>query len=170
VSAPVQVPATTRLVRPEVELIPPLSDQFWVYGGDDVIDRARRWALASRALLVRGVPACAHGTYLMPCPAACERFSWSDHSNLWVEPGIDSEPRPFILAHPYADAVPEDAEPYALAHGLRVESRSWDDWYHDGALPIRFHQGSANVVWPLEALCTLLLATQPVTWPEEEDA
>lgn len=164
-----QLTATTRLVRPEVELIPPLSEDFCVYGGEDTIERARRWALAYQVLLVRGVPPCAHGLCLMQCPAPCDAYRWADHANLWVRVGIDDVPHPFILAHPYADEVPEDAEQYAAAHGLRVDSRSWDNWYHANALPVRLDQNDRNVVWPLEALCTMLLATQPIEWPEFQE-
>ena len=167
-----QYDATTRVIRPEVELIPPLSDSFAVYGGEGTTERARQWALDNRYLLVSGVDACAHGLYLMSCPCtgACNNTGWADHINLWIGAGF-GRPEPFLLSAPYADEVPPEVYPYAFAHGLEVEADvPGDDWYGHGTLPIRLMTGEANVVWPIELVATLLTATQPINWPDDQEA
>jgi len=174
-----QLLATTRAIRPVVELIPPLSDEFVVYGGADTIERARRWALDNRYLLVGGVPPCAHGLYLMSCPAggACMDRGWADHINLWIS--IYDRPTPFLLSAPYGYEAPSEADlrrtrefhQYAKAHGLCVDvDYDRDDWYGRGTLPIRLTVRNQSVVWPLEELAAILLATQPVGWSDEDPA
>lgn len=166
-----QYDATSRGLWPEVELVPPLSEGFSVYGGADTIERARQWALENRCCLIRGVPACAHGLYLMSCPdsGACSDLRWADHSNLWVPD--DEEPRPFLLAHPYSRRVPPEAKQYARAHGLDLSSCrtagckfECDCWYSENTLAIRLDV-RRNVLWPIERVIAALFATQPIEWP-----
>jgi hypothetical protein len=142
-------------IRPDLKLVPPFSSEFSVYGGQETTDRARAWATDWHYLLARGVPACAHGLYLMPCPgrSCVDIGEWADHGNLWVpdlpvardnvqewaheqlrdKPGDEPQPsglfrgfqRPFLLFAPYADEISDECRAYAKAHGLFVSSQPW---------------------------------------------
>lgn len=156
--------------RPRFELIPPHSDEFRVYGGDDVVERARAWALANRYLLARGVPACAHGFYMLSmCPHrdTCLQFEQFDHVSLWVPDSISQRNPPFLLSHPYADEIGDDTRFYAKAHGLVIDRFSDDNWYGTGTIPIRLSLPQNWPTWPLENAAMIMLTTQPVAWPEE---
>jgi hypothetical protein len=48
--------------RHDLRLIPPLSEDFSVYGGPDTIERAREWALKYRLCLRMA---------FLPAPTAC---------------------------------------------------------------------------------------------------
>src|SRR6266516_6508304 len=112
--------------RDDLKLIPPLAAEFWLYGGEDTVERARRWALDGHCVLAEGIPACAHGLYLMascPGPSGCRNhFPQLDHARIWIPapPGVDR--RPFILSHPYSSEIEAATQAYADAHGLDVES------------------------------------------------
>lgn len=169
-------------IRPSFELIPPMADEFTVYGDAGTVERARAWAIRWRYLLVDGLAECAHGLYLMGmCPTGlncCEVF---DHTNLWVpdrSPGIRDagngrtnppEP-PFILTHPYRREVPESAHTYARAHGLHVDSRpTMDGWYGYNSLPIRFTLPENWPMWPIEREVEPMFSARPVIWPDDEE-
>ena len=154
-----------------LELIPPLAAEFWVYGNEGTLERAREWALLHHYLLARGVPACAHGLYLLEdCPSDCASLPFLDHANLWVPYDPVAE-APFILSAPYVDEVGRDAHVYGRAHGIEVgESEHFgEDWYGYSTLPIRF-QARNNVLWPIVQKAIILTRTFPVTWPEPEEA
>lgn len=155
--------------RPLLEFIPPLSKDFVVYGGPDTVERARAWAVENRVLLVRGLPNCAHGFYMMAsCPrgSAChDMVHQFDHVNLWIHSELG---QPFLLFHPYSEKVDEATEMYARAHGLDITSYDFDGWYHERTIPIRMSVPSGWPVWPLEAAAHTMLITQPVSWPDEE--
>ena len=158
-------------LRANLELIPPLAAEFQVYGGKDTTNRAREWAIDGRYLLTAGVPHCAHGFYLMGmCPGQCYgKFRQLDHANLWVPANSDEyDRRPFLLSHPYSKELHEETTAYAEAHGLTVEvNRPEDRWYGPGTLSVRMSVGAMNwPLWPLERDAFVLLATQPVKWPD----
>jgi hypothetical protein len=173
----VQMP--TMSVRGELRLIPPLAEEFTVYGNAETVERARRWALGWHYLLAQGVPPCAHGLYLMDsCPGhACWDLPDLDHVNLWV-PGEIGDPirgRPFLLAHPYADEIGPETRAYAAAHGLHVEASdddvddpSRDNWYGGRTLPIRLAVWSSWPLWPIEAEAAAILTAYPQAWLGEE--
>ena len=155
--------------RARFELIPPNSDKFRVYGDDQVVERARAWALDRHYLLVDGLPVCAHGFHLMQlCPEdGCQnKFEQLDHARLWVPDPVRD--RPFLLAHPYADELDEKTELYAMAHGLYLETYPEDGWYGSGTIPVRLSLPSGWPVWSIERAAIVMLATQPVVWPEVE--
>lgn len=188
-----QVPA--RPYASQLTLIPPLADpahdvtgvepiEFWVYGGQDTVDRARQWALGHRYLLADGIDACAHGLYMLSCPGnVCLNGDFGfDHTRIWV-PADTAQERPFILTQPYVNEVPGRLRVYAEAHGLELsagmfgdeqlheEWDGWDNWYSPGrALPIRLTIPGNWPMWPVEEQAVLLLHTQPVRWPEEDGA
>lgn len=150
------------------ELISPNSDKFRVYGGDDVVERARAWALDCHYLLVSGLPACAHGLYLMQsCPHdRCQNeFRQLDHASLWVPDPVLY--RPFLLTHPYADTIDKETELYAAAHGLDLDAYVHENWYGNGTIPIRLSLPSGWPVWSIEKAAIVMLVTQPVAWPKE---
>lgn len=158
--------------RDDLRLIPPLAEEFEVYGGDGTVERARDWALDGRYVLAVGVPGCAHGLYLMAsCPGStCCRnnFSQLDHVNLWIPaPEHARTQRPFLLSHPYADEIRDSTRLYAAAHGLDMESypEFGDDWYGHGTVPIRLTIPRDGPLWPVEAKAAVLFRTQPVAWP-----
>ena len=166
-----QPTATTAAIYPTVQLIPPLADGFTVYGGDDVVERARAWALAHHYLLADGLPRCVHGFYAMQgCPASCYG-TWDalDHVNLWV-PETYADGAPFLLSHPYVDPPDVDIRPYAAAHGLRVDvNRPGDRWHNDATCSVRLTpQDNDCWVWPIELHRMTLLSTQPVKWPDDD--
>lgn len=163
-------------IRPVLKLIPPISDEFTVGCGDDIEVRARSWALKLHVLLVKGVPACAHGLYLMDmCPTGSNCCGAFDHTTLWMPdrgPGsrLAANPpeRPFLLTQPYMKAIPPSATTYARAHGLRVSS--WpklDGWYGHGTLPIRFSLPENWPMWPIEREAEAMFSARPVLWPED---
>jgi hypothetical protein len=159
--------------RDDLRLIPPLSDEFQVYGGTETVERARAWALDGHYLLAEGIPKCAHGLYLMAsCPhSSCCRnnFRQLDHVNIWVPARDLFAGRPFLLFHPYASAISEDTRRYAEAHGLDIDSHPefGDDWYGHRTTPIRLTVPAQYPIWPIEAKSAVLLGTQPVAWPDE---
>jgi hypothetical protein len=170
---------TAKQDRDDLTLIPPLADEFTVYGGAETTERARQWALGQRYLLAGGVPACAHGLYLLACCpdlATCRNnFRQLDHADIWVPANLGEDfGRPFLLSHSYsyADAVDDETRTYGKAHGLVVASypEFGDDWYGYGSLPIRMTVPQEYPIWPIEAKAAILLATQPVAWPEEDDS
>jgi hypothetical protein len=169
-------------IRPYSErltLIPPLADPehdltgveplgFSVSGDHESNDRARQWALRHRYLLAHGITPCAHGLYMLSCPGyGCHQFGF-DHTQVWV-PAAAAQERPFILTQPYADEVPDRMQEYAAAHGLVLSTGlPGDDWYYPGhALPVRLTVPGSWPLWPIEEAAILLLATQPVNWPED---
>lgn len=166
---------TAKQDRDDLRLIPPLAEEFALYGGPDTVERAREWALERRYLLAEGIPACAHGLYLMAgCPglSSCRNnFRQFDHVQIWVPASQFFSERPFILAHPYDSRVSAATESYALAHGLRlgISPEFGDGWYGSGTIPIRMTIPAEYPVWPIEAKAAVLLGTQPVAWPEGEE-
>lgn len=163
--------------RDDLRLIPPLAEKFLVYGGKDIVDRARRWALDQRCVLADGVSSCAHGLYLMrSCPGlgTCRTsFRQLDHVNLWIpSPGLSTVgmERPFLLFHPYTSKIGDNTRRYAEAHGLDLGSfpEFGDDWYGHGTLPIRLTVPQNWPLWPIEAKAAVLFSTQPVAWPEDQ--
>lgn len=165
---------TAKQDRDSLVLIPPLAEEFSLYGGPDTTERARKWALDHRYLLAEGIPACAHGLYLLAsCPrlSSCRNnFRQLDHASVWVPANGDDEytSRPFLLSHPYAKTIDEDTRVYGKAHGLVIASypEFGDDWYGHSSLPVRMSLPPEYPVWPIEATAAILLATQPVAWPE----
>lgn len=189
------LPITTRDLRLSVKLVHPLSQEFWVYGGDDTLRRAREWALARHYYLLDSGPRCAHVFYLTECPngggVGC--LPLSDHTRVWV-PALDAgdfnyvsrSASPFILTQPYKETlderIPADLSSYAKAHGLDVAtydsaSVSPDpfsqlpvdyDWYYPGrCVPIRLSPLQNNTMWPLEIETTSLMFAWRDDWPEK---
>ena len=160
--------------RDDLSLIPPLAEEFEVYGGKETTERARTWALRHHYLLASGVPICAHGLYLLPsCPGlnTCRNnFSQLDHADLWVPADSSDGERPFILSHPYAKSISAETVAYGNAHGLVIKRHPafGDGWYGHGSIPIRMTVTENWPVWPIEAKAAVLLATQPVAWPEDD--
>jgi len=161
---------------PDLRLIPPLAEKFCLYGGDDTIERARRWALAHRYLLADGPPSCAHGLLMLSCPKITKCCGGFDHTSVWVP--YDEPWQPFILTHPYRHEVPASVLAYGEAHGLDVSSSGrreraddpfGDGWY-EGTLPIRL-SGTLNMnyPWPLGTRATVMTRAFPVRWPEEAE-
>lgn len=165
---------TAKQDRDNLILIPPLAEEFSLYGGPGTTERARKWALDGRYLLAGGIPDCAHGLYLLSgCPGSTclSNFRQLDHASIWVPAGVGDEytSRPFLLSHPYAKDISDDTRAYGNAHGLAVASypEFGDDWYGHGALPVRMSLPPDYPVWPIEVKAAVLLATQPVAWPDE---
>jgi len=161
-----QHPARSDWLRHDLALIPPLAKEFSVYGGDGTVARARDWALDGRYLLARGIPICAHGFYLLgTCPGRCSSQDFMDHANIWVPADLPAE-RPFLLSQPYGDEAP-GAFAYAEAHGLNAQiNYPGDNWYGSGTIAVRISVPEDWPMWPIEQLATVLLASQPVRWPE----
>jgi hypothetical protein len=160
--------------RHNLRLIPPLAEEFSVYGGKDTVERARAWALDGHYLLADGIPKCAHGLYLLDsCPGSTcrSRFPQLDHASVWVPTGPTAEVRPFLLSHPYAKTISDDTSTYAKAHGLTARSypEFGDGWYGGGTIPVRFTMPAHYPFWPIEAETLTLLATQPVAWPDDDE-
>lgn len=159
---------TARQDRDDLVLVPPLADEFSVSGGLATTERARAWALDHHYLLADGIPACAHGLYLLgSCPGAStcrNNFPQLDHVSIWV--GADLTDRPFLLAHPYAEDVTDETHAYARAHGLDVGGfpEFGDDWYGHGTIPVRLTITENWPLWPIEAKVAIMLSTHPVTW------
>lgn len=165
-----QYTATTAMIYPPVRLIPPLSDDFAVYGGEETVERAREWALRYHYLLTDGLPNCAHGFYGMSmCPAVGCGPDDFDHVNMWV-PATHRDGAPFLLSHSYLDGPIPALAGYADAHALRVDVNWPDDrWYGHGTSSIRLTlQGTDYALWPIETYRMTLLATQPVRWPDAD--
>jgi hypothetical protein len=160
--------------RDNLKLIPPLADEFSLYGGADTVERARKWALDGHYLLATGIPACAHGLYLMAsCPDCCtcrNHFPQLDHANVWIPASPNYSERPFLLSHPYAATVSTETRMYATAHGLGITEEPWrfDSWYGSGTIPVRMTIPGNWPLWPIEAKALVLLSTQPVSWPDSE--
>lgn len=153
-------------VNTNLRLIPPLAEEFIVYGGDDTVERARKWALDNQYLLADGASACAHGLYGFSVDCLCHQlFRQLDHANVWV-PADLSWGHPFVLSHPYADGLDAETKTYARAHSLSAESEFGDDWYGHGTVPIRLTPVSGRLL-PLEEQAIVLLKVSPVEWPEE---
>jgi hypothetical protein len=189
------VPVRTRDLRPDLELIHPLSREFSVYGGGDTVRRAREWALNRRYYLLDGLPACAHAFYLMRCPNAGRCIPHADHTQVWVpapdfsrfETYSGAEP-PFILTQPYRGSLPEGDEDdapaaglpgqairlpaevtaYAAAHGLGAETWISDAWYYpEHCVPVRLTpHGGGYVSFPLETETLSLMCAWRDEWPE----
>lgn len=162
--------------RDNLSLIPPLAKEFSLYGGPDTTERAREWALRHRYLLADGIPACAHGLYLLAgCPdETCRnKFRQLDHASIWVPAPADEyleDGRPFLLSHPYAKVITQETRAYADAHGLRISSNPeyGEGWYHSQAIPIRMSLPESYPLWPIEAKAAVLLIT-PQTWPADDE-
>lgn len=166
---------TAKQDRDNLRLIPPLAEEFEVYGGKETVERARRWALDGRYVLADGVSSCAHGLYLLAsCPGlgTCRNhFRQLDHVSVWAPaPADDEHRRPFLLFHPYASEISEDTRRYAEAHGLDIGSfpELGDAWYGHDTVPIRLTIPQNWPVWPIEAKAAVLFSTQPVAWPEDD--
>jgi hypothetical protein len=157
--------------RDDLRLIPPLAEEFTLYGGTDTVERARKWALDDHLLLADGIPACAHGLYLMAsCPkgTCASHFRQLDHGRIWV-PAREMN-RPFLLCHPYASEIRAETKHYAQAHGLDIIPGSdRDNWYGSGALAIVMTLPDNWPVWPIENKTAILFTTQPVAWPDDDD-
>ena len=176
------------LVGPRLGLIPPLSEEFSLYGGDDVTERARQWALANRFVLADGIADCAHGFYAMSmCPsisARCGGFRFMDHCHIWI-PDPVRDGSPFLLAHPYDfnEEKLDEARSYAKAHGLTLKVWTQEEqpyngsnpyfnwnWYHKNTTAIQMSMPPPEdwPVWPIERLVIILQNALPTSWPEEE--
>lgn len=169
-----QVPQwTARQERDDLALIPPLAEEFSV-GAGEVTDRARKWALDRHYLLAAGVPKCAHGLYLFAsCPGSTcrSKFRQLDHADIWV-PADPKAGRPFLLAHAYSEEISDETRAYAAAHGLDYlpgRIGAGDDWYGYGTLPVCMTLPVNWPLWPIEAKVAVLLSTQPVAWPDEQE-
>src|SRR5215469_10080108 len=130
---------TARQDRDNLALIPPLAEEFSLNGDSGATERARAWALNFRFLLAEGVPACAHGLYLLgSCPGGTCRtnFPQLDHANVWVPwLGEDGTQRPFLLCHPYSTSIASQTVAYGRAHGLDISIYPRPDgWYGHGAV------------------------------------
>lgn len=163
-------------------LIHPESDEFEVYGG---IEHCRPWALNHHYLLANGVPTCAHGLYLLGmCPQAASCRKVLDHADLWVpaDTGEHSSEGPFLLAHlyDYDDELARDVTAYAGAHGLVVTVNRYGDisdgtdglgdaWYGHGSTAVRMAVSDDWPMWPVEQAAAVLLRSQPVQWPDENE-
>lgn len=187
-------PVTNNDMHPEVRLVHPLSREFSVYGGDDTVLRARKWALAHQYYLLGGSsPLCAHALYRMHCPNTGRCFPRADHTQVWI-PAPDfsrfeirsTAAPPFILTQPYYDSlgldypgdeirswpesrsdIPAETASYAAAHGLDAESFSSDAWYYPGnCMPIRLTSSTRHTQWPLEAETLRLMCAWRDEWPE----
>jgi len=156
--------------RDELKLIPPLAAEFTLCGSAGTVERARRWALDGRLLLADGVPACAHGLYLMAsCPkgTCTTSFRQLDHARIWVATAEGD--RPFLLSHPYSAEISTETRQYAKAHGLDIApGNPADDWYGHGTTPIVMTLPDNWPAWPIEEKTAILLATQPVAWPDND--
>jgi hypothetical protein len=130
-----------------LELVLPDSDEFWVYGGEGIVARAKDWAGESNYALVQGVARCAHGLYGLCSCCTCKTDGALDHANMWVP--ADLSDHPFILSAPYS-RLGAQGRAYAGAHGVSVEESPWHDWYGSGTYPITW-TFSDHVHWtPLE--------------------
>ena len=155
-----------------IKLVPPLAKEFSIYGSPEIMERARKWALRNRLVLVEGAPTCAHGMYgLQICPTLvdCHNFGL-DHTQLWMEgdPGPDLQ-RPFLLTQPYVEDIPDKLRAYAGAHGLNVSSYPQDDWYGNGTLPIRLEVDDGTPLLPIELEVYPHLVAYPIAWPDDDE-
>ncbi|MDR7277585.1 hypothetical protein [Catenuloplanes atrovinosus] len=168
VSPPRQDAADSSMLGSRFSLVPPLAEEFSVYGTSDVAARARQWALEHQLLLFKGnAGRCVHGLYRMDscaAPSAC-RGARMDHTQIWVQHNGRGA---FLLTQPYVDEVPETLETYARAHGLQMASYPFDGWYGHSTMPIRLTIPSNWPLWPIERDAVILLHTQPITWPDAE--
>jgi hypothetical protein len=149
-------------------LIPPGSEDFDLYGGEETVERARAWAFENQYLLFDGnADRCVHGLYRMDsCNFSACRSVGFDHTRIWVQGDARGA---FILTHPYVEEIPEPMRVYADMHGLQINSWKFDGWYSDHALPIRLTIPADWPLWPIERDAIVLLHTQPVQWPADED-
>jgi hypothetical protein len=149
-------------------LIPPGSDDFEMYGTDEVVERARKWAFDQRYLLLDGsADRCVHGLYRMDvCTFSVCRSVGMDHTRIWVQGDGRGA---FILTHPYVDEIPDEMRIYARMHGLGIDSYQFDRWYNDSALPIRMTIPANWPLWPIERDAALVLHTQPILWPDDDE-
>ena len=74
-------------MKQHTALIPPDSEDVDVYGGDDVIERARRCAVDHQYLLYDGPSdRCVHGLYRMDvCSFSACKSVGMDHARIWVQ-------------------------------------------------------------------------------------
>lgn len=159
---------TTRSIRSNVFVIPPLAKEFIVYGSRETVERARKWALRNRLVLIEGVPTCAHGLYgVTSCVGQCGDHSL-DHTNIWASGNLSHLERPFLLTQPYVEEVPDDLIAYGKEHGLKVSSRPSDGWYGLGTLPIRLQVDYDKPLFPIEYDVYAKLVAYPVRWPDDE--
>lgn len=158
---------------PTMRIVPPLHEDFSVYGNADVNRRAREWAYVNRIALVRNLPACVHGFYMMRCPGRCSSLGALDHAELWVDCDSvslnrpDKIAKPFLLSHPYVKAPHRDPElvAYAQAHGVDIEEGHFHDhWYGPTAPPVRLTSHSVHVPFPLEVALPSVLTLSPIRW------
>jgi hypothetical protein len=160
--------ADSSMLGSRFRLVPPLSDDFTVYGTPDVVGRARQWALDHQLLLFKGTAdSCVHGLYRMDmcaAPDACQKAGL-DHTQIWVEHDARSA---FLLTQPYVDEVPQTLTTYAWAHGLQVASYPFDGWYGHSTMPIRLTLPNNWPLWPIERDAAVVLHTQPIRWPDSE--
>lgn len=163
-----QYTARSAPLVPSLELIPPLADEFSVYGTKEVVELAREWALNWQYLLVHGVACCAHGFYGMgTCPGSCHSLAGFDHVNLWLP---YSEPhQPFLLSAPYEQDKLRRSRTYANMHGLGADVYPWDGWYGSGTYPIRLTVRADVQAWPLSLMAAQVLMAWPVKWPDGDD-
>jgi len=145
-----------------LRLLTPYSPDFNLYGGPDVTMRAMEWANKHHYLLVDNAVRCAHQLYRMYCLGECGQDNL-DHARVWVKASGGA----FVLAHLYAKEVPETARFYAKAHGLELESNSFDNWYNHATIPVRYSTPANFPIFPLEYEAVALLAFLPPIWPGE---
>lgn len=148
---------THRWNSPELELVHP-AEAGWISN-----TREREWAVDHKLLLLADAH-CVHALYRMHCPllgaaGGCEHI-FLDHASVWVP--WTNDKRPFILSHLYATEIPPAAHAYGRAHGLMVTAApgSWDRWYNDDTLPVRF-TCVGNSPFPLEIETAALLTLWP---------
>jgi hypothetical protein len=163
-----QLTAHSSMLGAHFTLVPPLAKEFSVVGTDDVVDRARRWALDQQLLLFNGnADKCVHGLYRMDSCAAREtcQSAGLDHTQIWVQHDGRGA---FLLTQPYADKIPEALAAYGWAHGLQVGTYSFDGWYGKSTLPVRLSIPDDWPLWPIERDAVVVLHTQPISWPSPE--
>lgn len=150
---------------PMMRIVPPRHKEFNVYGNAAIQKRAAVWAYNFRYALVRNLPACAHGFYMMRCPGRCSSLRALDHAEMWIDCS-GRFPKPFLLAHPYMKEPEQDSEllAYATAHGIHVErGYDQDHWYMPTAPPVRLRLGD-NGPFPIEVTLPPVLTLSPIQW------
>ena len=164
-----QHPSSISEWTPSMRIIPPLHEDFSVYGDAGARKRAREWAYANRYAVVSGLPKCAHAFYMMHCPARCALRVF-DHVDLWIDCG-GKYAKPFLLAHPYMDTPHQDKDllEYARIHGLTVSRGSaHDHWYNAKTPPVRVSPRSETVPFPIELSLPTVLTLSPIRWRCEQ--
>jgi hypothetical protein len=151
----------------EFRLIPPGSEDFWVYGGDETVERAREWAMRRELLLYAGnADQCVHGLYRMDsCTFSACTTVGLDHTQIWVQGDARGA---FLLTQPYVEQLPERIVTYGFMHGLSVDSYDHDGWYGHRSMPIRLAIPQSWPLWPIERDAAVVLHTQPIRWHEDD--